>query len=237
MKQRMEIGGRECLLFQEGEEPKVLLVQALGEQERESYESEVRMIGEGCGTSFVMAAFAVGDWEAELTPWHAPAVSKREDVGEHAVDTLCYVNDSLIPCLKERFGQLPVVLGGYSLGGLFARWAASMAGGFEAVAAVSPSLWIDGWRGFSAAHAVCARYVYLSLGEREEHCRNKAIAEVGNNVRWEHEHLTQVLGRENTTLEWNPGNHFTDCARRTAKGFAWCIDKIVRKQDAEGSRL
>ena len=77
MKQTIEIGGRECLLYKKGEEPQVLLIQTLGAQERGSIDSEVAMISEASGTSFVMAAFAIGDWEVELTPWHDPAVSKR----------------------------------------------------------------------------------------------------------------------------------------------------------------
>ena len=82
MKQIVEIGGRECLLYNEGEELKVLLIQTLGAQERDSIDSEVAMISEASGASFVMAAFAIGDWEVELTPWHDPAVSKRQAVGE-----------------------------------------------------------------------------------------------------------------------------------------------------------
>ena len=231
MKQTLQIGGRQCLLYTErGQQPQVLLIQTLGEQERDSIDNEVAMISGATDTSFVMAAFAIGDWEVELTPWHDPAISKRQDVGEHAFDTLDYITQSLIPYLKKQFGSLPVVLGGYSLGGLFSRWAASKAECFEAVAAVSPSLWIDAWCGFSDAHAVNAHYVYLSLGDREEHTRNKAIAQVGNNVRWEHEHLKQLLGADNTTLEWNTGNHFVDGARRTAKGFAWCIHKIANRK-------
>lgn len=230
MKQTIEISGCECLLYSEGNEPKMLLIQTLGAQERDSIDSEVAMISEATGASFVMATFVIVDWEVELTPWHDPAVSKRQAVGEHAFDTLNYITKSLIPYLQEQFGQLPVVLGGYSLGGLFSRWAASKAECFEAVAAVSPSLWIDAWCGFSEVHAVYARYVYLSLGDREEHSRNKAIAQVGNNVRWEHEHLKQVLGPDNTTLEWNTGNHFVDGALRIAKGFAWCIDKMMNSK-------
>lgn len=232
MNQTLEIGGRQCLLYTEGnQQPQALLIQPLGTQERDSIDNEVAMISEATGASFVMAAFAIGDWEVELTPWHDPAISKRQAVGEHALDTLDDITNSLIPYLKERFGHLPVVLGGYSLGGLFSRWAASKTECFEAVAAVSSSLWIDAWCSFSDAHAVNARYVYLSLGDREEHTRNKAIAQVGNNVRWEHEHLKQTLGPNSTTLEWNAGNHFTDGARRTAKGFAWCINKIINSPE------
>lgn len=231
MKQTTDIGGRECLLYIEGEEPKVLLIQTLGAQERDGIDSEVDMIGKLAGTSFVMAAFAIGDWEVELTPWYDPAVSRRKDVGEHASDTLDYITGRLIPWLTKHYGPLPIVLGGYSLGGLFARWAVSTIECFEAAAAVSPSLWIVGWRGFSDAHAVYARYVYLSLGDREEHTRNKAIAQVGDNIRWEHEHLKQELGHDRTVLEWNPGNHFVDGARRTAKGFVWCIEKTISQNN------
>ena len=227
MKKPHVIGGRECLLYTESEEPKVLLIQTLGAQERGSIDSEVAMISEASGTSFVMAAFAIGDWEVELTPWHDPAISKRQAVGEHAGETFRYITDELIPSLHQEYGELPIVLGGYSLGGLFSLWSGSVSDCFTAIAAVSPSVWIAGWQDYARQHPVKTHYVYLSLGDREEHTRNKAIAQVGNNIRWEHEHLKQTLGPDNTVLEWNTGNHFVDGARRTSKGFAWCINKIL----------
>ena len=230
MKQIVEISGRECLLYNEGEEPKVLLIQTLGAQERGSIDSEVDMISEATDTSFVMAAFAIGDWEVELTPWHDPAVSKRQAVGEHAGETLRYITDELIPYMHQEYGELPIVLGGYSLGGLFSLWSGSESDSFAAIAAMSPSVWIAGWQDYARQHPVKTPYVYLSLGDREEHARNKAIAQVGNNIRWEHEHLKQIIGPGHATLEWNPGNHFADGARRTAKGFAWCINKIMNSK-------
>ena len=236
MKQIVEIGGRECLLYNEGEEPKVLLIQTLGAQERGSIDSEVAMISEASGTSFVMAAFAIGDWEVELTPWHDPAVSRRQAVGEHAGESLRYITEELIPYLHQEYGEIPIVLGGYSLGGLFSLWSGFESDCFAAIAAMSPSVWImspsvwiAGWQDYASQHPVKSPYVYLSLGDREEHCRDKAIAQVGNNIRWEHEHLKQTLGSDHTTLEWNAGNHFVDGARRTAKGFAWCIDKVCQR--------
>ena len=217
-------------LYTEGTHPEVLLLQTLGKQELGSIDGEVEMIRQSSKVHFVMAAFAISDWEAELTPWHDPEVAKRKEVGEHALDTLDYVTCSLIPHLTERYGKLPVVIGGYSLGGLFARWAVSKAECFEAAAAVSPSLWITAWKGFSDAHDVFAHHVYLSLGDREEFCKNKAVAQVGENVRWEHEHLKHLLGEDHTTLEWNPGNHFMDGAGRTARGFVWCMEKIIKQK-------
>ena len=187
------------------------------------------MISEASGTSFVMAAFAIGDWEVELTPWHDPAVSKRQAVGEHAGESLRYITEELIPYLHQEYGEIPIVLGGYSLGGLFSLWSGFESDCFAAIAAMSPSVWIAGWQDYASQHPVKSPYVYLSLGDREEHCRDKAIAQVGNNIRWEHEHLKETLGADNTTLEWNAGNHFVDGAHRTAKGFAWCIDKVCQR--------
>ncbi len=231
MKQTIAIGGRECLLYQEGEQPKALLIQTLGTQERNSIDGEVELIRAAVDFPFVMAAFAIDDWEAELTPWHDPKVSRRQEVGEHAFDTLGYVTEVLLPDLRDKYGEIPVVLGGYSLGGLFSLWAASQSGSFTAVAAMSPSVWIAGWQDYARQHPVQTQYVYLSLGDREEHARNKAIAQVGPNIRFEYEWLQKQLGAANCTLEWNAGNHFMDGAQRTAKGFAWCIRRICNSPE------
>ena len=150
-------------------------------------------------------------------------------MGEHAGESLRYITEELIPYLHQEYGEIPIVLGGYSLGGLFSLWSGSESDCFAAIAAMSPSVWIAGWQDYARQHPVKTPYVYLSLGDREEHTRDKAIAQVGNNLRWEHEHLKQTLGSDHTTLEWNTGNHFVDGARRTAKGFAWCIDKVCQR--------
>lgn len=227
MKQQTTIGGRECLLYTDGQ-PQVLLIQTLGGHEHNSIDTEVELIRKAVPEPFVMAAFAIRDWEAELTPWHDPEVSKRTIVGELAGETLLYLTDELIPYLRKQYGTLPIVLGGYSLGGLFSRWAASESDRFAAVACCSPSVWIARWRDYSEQHPVHAQHVYLSLGDREEFTKDKAVAQVGDNIRWEHEHLKQTLGADHTTLEWNPGNHFMDGAKRTSRGFAWCIKKICQ---------
>ncbi len=231
MKTTENIGGRDCLLYQDNSQPSVLLIQTLGEQERSSIDGEVEMIRNKIDVPFVMAAFAIGDWEVELTPWHDPAVSRRKEVGEHAVDTLQYVTGALIPDLQDRYGRLPIILGGYSLGGLFSLWAASQSDCFSAIAAMSPSVWIADWQDYASQHPVQTQYVYLSLGDREELTKNKAIAQVGPNIRFEYELLQRQLGAANCTLEWNAGNHFVDGAQRTAKGFAWCIRRICNSPE------
>ena len=75
-----------------------------------------------CG--FVMATFDTNEWARALMPWHDDAVSRHEEVGLHSRDTLCFILNELLPVLRSRYGNLPCIIGGYSLGGLFALWAA-----------------------------------------------------------------------------------------------------------------
>lgn len=229
MEQEMEIGDRRCLLFG-SDRPEALLVQTLGEHERPVIRHEAEMIAEAAQTPFVMAAFSISDWERELTPWPDAAVSRREEVGRQAGETLRYVISTLLPSLHGRYGAQPVILGGYSLGGLFSLWASSEADSFTAIAAASPSLWIRQWPAYAAAHPVRAQHVYLSLGDREEFVRNQAIATVGDRVREEHRLLQSQLGEDRCTLEWNPGNHFRDGDRRLARGFVWCLRQLAAQQ-------
>lgn len=171
-----------------------------------------------------MAAFECQEWAHDLMPWHDEAVARDEEVGLHAHDTLHYVGNVLLPWMRERYGQLPCIIGGYSLGGLFALWAARETKLFSAVAAASPSLWIKHWTEYAAANALNAQAAYLSLGDREEHCRNQRMCRIGDCVRTEHRLLGELLGEEHTTLEWTTGGHFGQEAERTARAFSWCIN-------------
>ena len=225
MKSFYNIAGKKCIVYAD-EQPQVLLIQPVGEHENETLDAEIEAIREAANMPFVFAGVPISDWEKELTPWNDPNLSKCKEVGEHAFDTLDYITEQLMPHLFEHFGKLPVVLGGYSLAGLFARWAASKAECFDAVAAASPSLWITSWQGFSDAHQVFASNVYLSLGDREERTKNRAMAQVGDNIRWEYEHLQHTVGAEHCTLVWEQGGHFTTPHLRLARAFAWCVNKL-----------
>lgn len=223
----IEAGGHQCLLFLEEERPRALLVQPLGAQERDTVDGEWAMIREAVGVPLAMAAFRVDDWEAELAPWPDAALSRRPEVGAGAAATLRLVTDDLLPRLRNEWGPLPVILGGYSLAGLFSLWAATVAGEFEGVAAVSPSVWIDGWQDYIGCHPVLSRQVYLSLGDREEHVRHKAFGRVGDNIRFTAAVLTRQLGADRCVLEWNEGNHFADAPGRTVRGFAWSVRHLL----------
>lgn len=222
-------GGKACPLCAD-DHPQALLIKLLGRHEQAAFAHEADMIRQSATMPIAMAAVPITDWQMELTPWHDDAVSRDiEADGRGARATLDFITGNLIPYLHNRFGILPAVIGGYSLGGLFALWAASESGAFSAVAAASPSVWITGWLEYATTHPVRAKAVYLSLGDREEHVRNQSFARVGTNIRAEHELLLSQLGPARCTLEWNPGNHFMDNDRRTARAFAWCVSRVAQE--------
>ena len=219
------IDSRECFISG-SVNPRYILIQTLGEHERSIFERTAGLIAETTGIPFVLAAFQVFDWDLDLTPWHDDAISRKPEVGTRAGETLRFVTESLLPEIEEEYGKLPVILGGYSLGGLFALWSSSLTERFDAIAAASPSLWIKDWPDFAKAHPVKAAKVYLSLGDQEEHVKNRAFARVGDMVRGEYELLNTQLGGDNCTLVWNPGNHFMDGDKRLAAAFSWCIKEL-----------
>ena len=219
------INGRECFLS-DAINPKYILIQTLGNHERGIFDRTTELIAESCGGPFVLAAFQVFDWNLDLMPWHDDAISRKPEVGTKTEETLGYVTESLLPALDADYGKLPVILGGYSLGGLFALWSSMQTDRFSAVAAASPSLWIKDWLDYAKDRPVKAGKVYLSLGDQEEHVKNRSIARVSDSVRGEYGLLQTQLGRENCTLVWNPGGHFQDGDKRLASAFSWCIKAL-----------
>ncbi len=218
------IDNRPCMVFSMPE-PRSLVLTTLGAHERKDFQTLAQMLTKQTSVPFVLAAFTISDWETELAPWADPALSQRPEVGTQALATLDFVANALLPELQGRYGTLPVILGGYSLAGLFALWAAYQQPLFAAVAAASPSVWISNWMSFVQSHALLTPNVYLSLGVKEEKTRNSALARVGDNIRVYHDLLTRSLGEEHTALIWHNGGHFTECTLRLAQALAWCISK------------
>lgn len=214
-------------------QPEVLLIQPLERKEVATIDHEISLIAQHAGHPFAMAAFKIEDWHLQLTPWHDDAISRREEVGLHAEETLQFITDELLPRVKSLLTDLsavadnmPVVLGGYSLAGLFSLWASTLSDKFQAIAAASPSVWIRDWQTYASAHPTRAQVVYMSLGLKEEHVRNASMAHVGDNIRFEQTLLEQQLGNDHTTLQWNEGGHFVEMDSRTAIAYAWSINKL-----------
>ena len=203
-----------------------MLIQPSARHENATLDAEAGQIAELSSVPFVLATIELEDWMIDLMPWSDSNVSKDPEAGKHGQDTLEYVLLSLIPELKKRYGPLPIILGGYSLGGLFALWASSQSDSFKAVAAASPSVWIKDWIPFAKKHVPMADTVYLSLGYQEEHVKNQAIARVGDCLRTQYRLLQEQIGANNCTLFWEQGGHFNDNEGRLARAFAWCMERL-----------
>lgn len=219
------LGGRPVWLWH-APSPRALLVQPVGRHERQEIEAEAGLLAETANVPFVLAAFAVERWADELSPWPLPQTAGADGTGGRAAGMLAFVADSLLPALARCYGPLPVALGGYSLAALFALWAARIRSLFAAVAAASPSLWVDEWPAFAATHPMQAPFVYLSLGRREELARHTAWASVGNRVRAEAQALQARPAPARCVLEWNEGGHFSHPERRMARAFSWVLAQL-----------
>lgn len=187
--------------------------------------AEAVKILEKTEAGIVFANFGVENWNDELSPWSADAVLRNQPFLGKAENTLSFVTDVFIPELISRYSlpsDIKIVIGGYSLAGLFALWASYMTDIFHAVAAVSPSVWFPGWIEFATERHILADKVYLSLGNREEKTNNRTMARVGDNIRLQKE----LLDRQGIqcVLEWNDGNHFRDVEKRVARGMLWAAE-------------
>ena len=142
--QTMQTGNRPCRIYGEAY-AEYLLLQMTGEHEQQSIDSEVAAIAQS-SRKFLFAAIPVESWNDALSPWEAPAVWGTQGFRGKAADTLRFLTEQVIPTLKAQF-HLPenvkIILGGYSLAGLFALWASTQTSLFYGVAAASPSVW---WR-------------------------------------------------------------------------------------------
>ena len=194
-----------------------VLIQPVDEHDLEVIENEARLISENCDAPFRLVAVKVHDWNADLSPWSAPAVFGNNAFSGKARDTL----DSLLALCPDN--SKDYFIGGYSLAGLFSLWAAYQTDVFKGLAAVSPSVWFDGWTDYAENHTFLANKAYLSLGDREAKTRNQTMATVADNIIRQE----QLLKNSNIpcVLEWNEGNHFRDSDLRTAKGFCWLLKR------------
>ena len=98
------IAGRSCYIGKTisepasaGYQPEFLLVQPVDEHDMAGLEHEIDVIDEKTGAPFAFAAFRVNSWNDDLSPWEAPPAFGDMPFGSGAVDTLAFVEGSLIP--------------------------------------------------------------------------------------------------------------------------------------------
>lgn len=221
--QLLQIQNRTCRIYGTAS-AEYLLLQMADEHDLAGMEREVEAIRQQTAHTFLLAAVQVENWNDDLSPWPAPPVWGKQGFVGRAGNTLAWLEQA-VPGIRQQYSikeDCKVILGGYSLAGLFALWAATQTNALYGVAAASPSVWFPGWQEHEAARPIQTQRVYLSLGDREEHTKNQTMASVGDNIRALHTALTR-RGTD-SALEWNTGGHFKDVDQRTARAFAWVME-------------
>ena len=173
------------------------------------------------GRGLALAAISGVDWNRELSPWKAPkAFRGGEDFGGQGPTLLDTLTQQIIPLTENHLGYAPGFRGiaGYSLAGLFALWAVYQTDLFDRAASISGSLWFDGFLEFMKSNTPKAKFVYLSLGDKEKLAKNPRLAAVEDCTR----QTAELLGAHNipVAFEMNRGGHFQDIPARIARGIS-----------------
>ena len=219
-----KVKGRRCV-YRADEQPEVLLIEAIDARELEGLDAELSAIKDGCKHRLAYVALIVEDWNKELAPWTAAPVFGKVPFGDGARNTLEIIETGVISEMHRRFDSLKgadVIIGGYSLAGLFALWCCYESDLFSAVAAASPSVWYPEWMKFIGSHNPNAKRIYLSLGDAEAKTKNPVMATVADNITALYDLLKKCPGVR-SLLEWNEGGHFREPALRTARAFVWAV--------------
>ena len=165
------------------------------------------------------------DWDNDLTPWPADSLQRRDPPFAGKADAyLAWLKSQVIPTVERNLDTPSYrIIGGYSLGGLFAVYSVYQSDLFSRCASASGSLWYPGFLDYCASHAFSSSltHVYLSLGDKEPNTRQPMLARVGSCTE-DLYHLFDAQGIR-SVFEWNPGNHFVDNEERMSKGITWCL--------------
>ena len=119
--QLLQIQNRTCRIYGTAS-AEYLLLQMVDEHDLAGMEREVEAIHRQTAQPFLLAAVQVENWNDDLSPWPAPPVWGKQGFGGRAGDTLAWLEQA-VPSIRQQYSikeDCKVVLGGYSLAGLFA---------------------------------------------------------------------------------------------------------------------
>lgn len=188
-------------------------------------ESLMKGISENNNTQFAFLSISLSEKQI-LPPFpsHSPfdsstLVGNADKTCEDIEDFLLSLWD-FYPNLKN----IPLILSGYSLCALFCLYLSSNSDLFAFVAANSPSLWYEGFLDYSSLHLPKSKFVFLSIGEKEEKGKNPLFSKVGENIR-AYSNMLKRSSIENELL-YHEGGHFYEIEKRIVKGYLTCLKKI-----------
>ena len=218
----LSIAGKQVTIYGEaGSDAPLVVLHATASDGAEVYELARSLTD----VPFTMAVISGVDWNHDLCPWDCPPVHKKaQPCTGGAEEYLAQLTGEILPAVEVKLGVQPAyrAIAGYSLGGLFAIYSLYHCDTFSRAVSASGSLWYPNFlEHVQDLPAPQTDRVYFSLGDKETRSRNPLLVEVQNRT----EAMRQLLSESGaeTIFEMNPGNHFTECNLRTAKGIAWII--------------
>lgn len=220
MIESVDIAGRTCGVMA-GKHPRTLLFLCCGPEPEELLEA-LRPLCPALNEAALVFPKGVG-WDRDYAPWPSDELHGRP-IGGGGAALYREMVDVLLPAVKARFDGLEHVgVVGYSLGGLFALYAASQSDSlFDRAASVSGALWYEGFADY-AADAPFPRLsrAYLSLGRREAGRGRGPMGRVSTATERVAGTLSARLGEENVCFEWNNGGHFYEIPQRLGRAITW----------------
>lgn len=181
----------------------------------------------GC-ENFTLAVISSLDWDRDMSPWSAPAISKRDTPCTGGADRyLKLLTGEIIPMVEEELqgGITCRAIAGYSLAGLFAVYALYCTNAFTRAASMSGSLWFPGFKEYVFSHEmmVCPNRIYFSLGDGEFRSKDPYLQTVQDNTEAIYEFCKN--NGIDTVFRLNKGGHFKNVIGRTAEGLRWILGK------------
>ena len=127
----------------------------------------------------VFVSIKVEDWNRYLSPYRAENPFRKGDYFSGDADTLLSsIVNELIPLVESKEETSERYLLGYSMGGLFSLYAASLSNAWKGVGSVSGSLWYINYDEYVSSYRLLTEKIYLSLGRKEKESRNKVLKTV-----------------------------------------------------------
>lgn len=228
MMEKFELNGYTVSLIPAEERGAPCVIVMNGEHENETADQLTALVREGLGGGPGRASLCyvlVPDWDSCLSPWEARGAGQQfSGKGE---DTLLFIEGELREHLTRILGDVPLMIAGYSLAGLFSLWAYLRSGVFLSCASCSGSLWFPGFEEMASSAPVReGAAIYLSLGGKESSTPDPMMATVGD----VHERLYRRFKNDPSVLlvryDKNPGGHFRDPEKRLAKGIVWMVENV-----------
>lgn len=192
--------GRECDLY--GDEKADLYIFC--------FFHDTRLLSQSLEGSFYLICPHIEDWNSELSPWKTEGFEGKGSILEKWIISVIQPGHHY-------------AVAGYSLGGLFSLWVYGRHVELIGCVSCSGSLWYPGW--LEELHRIHRKgIIYLSLGTKESHTKNRRMVCVAQNTEETYCYLSQIgqciYRKEN-------GGHFHEPVQRMTRGLQWFLKNYL----------